>query len=161
MKYVRIRAFAMPAAVVIGSAQSACLGMQDIKSPLNVLFAAAIVKFFGDMLFVRRTNPIIGGAAGATWATAFSQYSAAFFFLKWLCHRPKYAPKVINVSKAIMELTGDAESSGKTRRRKLSADLKRMARNIAWQTAVTRTISAVKKRFASINRKTGKTKAHQ
>jgi Na+-driven multidrug efflux pump len=151
MRYVRIRALAMPAAVVIGSAQSACLGMQDIKSPLYVLFAAAVVNFFGDMLFVPSTNPIIGGAAGAAWATAFSQYAAAFFFLKWLCHaRPKKkTPKVINVSKAIMELTGDVKSKGETRRRKLRADLKKMAKNITGQNQMTRKISAIKKRFAS------------
>jgi Na+-driven multidrug efflux pump len=60
-----------------------------------------------------------------------------------------------------MELTGDAKSKGKTRRRKLRADLKRMARNITGQTAVTRTISAVKKRFASVKPKTEKTKGQE
>jgi Na+-driven multidrug efflux pump len=37
MKYVRIRALGMPAAAWIGSAQAACLGLQDIRSPLYVL----------------------------------------------------------------------------------------------------------------------------
>jgi Na+-driven multidrug efflux pump len=149
MKYVRIRALGMPAAVVIGSSQSACLGMQDIKSPLYVLLAAAVVNFLGDMLFVRSTNPIIGGAAGAAWATAFSQYAALFFFMKWLCHRPKNTPIVINVSKAIMELTGDAKSKGASRRRKLRADLKRLAKNVTGDgNAATRKIASIKKRFA-------------
>merc|ERR1719491_895223 len=71
MRYVRIRSPGMPAAVVIGSAQSACLGMKDVRSPLYVLFAAAVVNFLGDMLFVGRKSVWVGGAAGAAWATVF------------------------------------------------------------------------------------------
>eukprot|EP00581_Thalassiosira_minuscula_P003831 CAMPEP_0183744294 /NCGR_PEP_ID=MMETSP0737-20130205/65658_1 /TAXON_ID=385413 /ORGANISM="Thalassiosira miniscula, Strain CCMP1093" /LENGTH=464 /DNA_ID=CAMNT_0025979933 /DNA_START=63 /DNA_END=1454 /DNA_ORIENTATION=- len=33
LQYVRIRALGMPAMVIIGTAQSACLGMQDVTSP--------------------------------------------------------------------------------------------------------------------------------
>ena len=149
MKYVRIRALGMPAAVVIGCSQSACLGMQDIKSPLYVLLAAAVINFLGDMLFVPSSNPLIGGAAGAALATSFSQYAALFFFMKWLCHRPKNTPTVINVSKAIMELTGDAKSKGASRRRKLRADLKKLANNVTGAgNAATRRIASIKKKFA-------------
>ena len=83
-KYVRIRALGMPAAVIIGSAQSACLGMKDTRSPLIVMIAAAFVNLLGDILFVRNKNPWLGGAAGAAWATVFSQYAAMFMFLNWL-----------------------------------------------------------------------------
>jgi Na+-driven multidrug efflux pump len=89
LKYVRIRALGMPAAAIIGSAQAACLGMQDIKSPLYVLAAAAIVNFVGDVSFVGNAHPWIGGTAGAAWATIFSQYAAVVFFVQWLCHKPK------------------------------------------------------------------------
>lgn len=85
LKYVRIRALGMPAAAIIGSSQAACLGMQDIKSPLYVLFAAAVVNFLGDVCFVGNPHPWIGGAAGAAWATIISQYAAVEFFLRWLC----------------------------------------------------------------------------
>lgn len=34
LKYVQIRALGMLAATMIGSAQAACMGMQDVKSPL-------------------------------------------------------------------------------------------------------------------------------
>ncbi len=78
-KYVNVRALGMPAAVVIGAAQSACLGMKDIKSPLVVMVAAALVNLLGDFIFVQR-----GGAAGAAWATVLSQYAALIMFLKWL-----------------------------------------------------------------------------
>lgn len=88
LKYVRIRALGMPAAAIIGSSQAACLGMQDIKSPLYVLIAAAVVNFFGDIMFVGNTNPWIGGAAGAAWATVASQFVAVALFVQWLCHVP-------------------------------------------------------------------------
>jgi len=71
LKYVRIRA----------------LGMQDIKSPLYVLLAAAVVNFVGDVTLVGSSHPLLGGAAGAAWATVFSQYAAVIFFVQWLCHR--------------------------------------------------------------------------
>jgi Na+-driven multidrug efflux pump len=89
MKYVRIRALGMPAAALIGSAQAGCLGMQDVKSPMFVLVAAALVNFFGDVVFVRMNNPYFGGAAGAAWATIFSQYFAVWLFFRWLCTVPK------------------------------------------------------------------------
>ena len=87
LKYVRIRALGMPAAAIIGSSQAACLGMQDIKSPLYVLLAAAVVNFVGDATLVGSSHPLLGGAAGAAWATVFSQYAAVIFFVQWLCHR--------------------------------------------------------------------------
>lgn len=87
LKYVRIRALGMPAAAIIGSSQAASLGMQDIKSPLYVLLAAAVVNFIGDVSLVGSSHPVLGGAAGAAWATVGSQYAAVFFFVKWLCHR--------------------------------------------------------------------------
>ena len=89
LRYVRIRCLGMPAAVFIGTAQSACLGMQDVKSPLYVLLAAAIINFCGDVLLVPNTNPWLGGAAGAAWATVFSQYGALIMFWRWMTTRPK------------------------------------------------------------------------
>jgi len=88
LRYVRIRSLGMPAAVVIGTAQSACLGMQDLKSPLYVLLAAAVINFLGDAIFVRSASPWIGGAAGAAWATVFSQYAALWMFLRWFKTEP-------------------------------------------------------------------------
>jgi Na+-driven multidrug efflux pump len=104
MKYVRIRALGMPAAAVIGSSQAACLGMQDIRSPLYVLGVAAIVNFLGDMMFVGNANLWIGGAAGAAWATVFSQYAAVIMFLYWLCNKRSVTTPPINLSESIMRL---------------------------------------------------------
>jgi len=85
LQYVRIRALGVPAMVLIGTAQSACLGMQDVTSPLYVLLAAAAVNFLGDVLLVPRAgSAMFGGAAGAAWATVASQYAALLFFARWL-----------------------------------------------------------------------------
>jgi Na+-driven multidrug efflux pump len=123
MKYVRIRALGMPAAAIIGSTQAACLGMQDIRSPLYVLAAAAVVNFFGDVLFVGNSHSLIGGAAGAAWATVISQYVAVAFFVRWLCNKPEKLakkPRVLNLSNAILEMTSKAGSdAGQHRRQRL------------------------------------------
>jgi Na+-driven multidrug efflux pump len=123
MKYVRIRALGMPAAAIIGSTQAACLGMQDIKSPLYVLAAAAIANFFGDVFFVGNSHPLIGGTAGAAWATIFSQYIGVALFVRWLCHTPEKKHTVINLSSAILEVTGKPGSSGSDRRKGLRESL--------------------------------------
>jgi len=129
MRYVRIRALGMPAAAIIGSTQAACLGMQDIRSPLYVLVAAAVVNFFGDVIFVRNSHPLIGGAAGAAWATVISQYVGVFLFLKWLTHKSNTNPRVVNISNAILEMTGKPSSKGKSRREKLRDTLEGFALN--------------------------------
>lgn len=121
MKYVRIRALGMPAAAILGSTQAACLGMQDIRSPLYVLGAAAIINLLGDILFVGHSNPLIGGTAGAAWATVLSQYAAVAFFVRWLCDKAakKTTEKqleVMNLSDAIMEMTNKEDKNGKSRR---------------------------------------------
>jgi len=89
LQYVRIRSLGLPAMVVLGTAQSACLGMQDVKSPLYVLAAAAVINFFGDVLLVPMAgSKMFGGAAGAAWATVVSQYAALLFFGRWLTTTP-------------------------------------------------------------------------
>jgi len=89
LRYVRIRCLGMPAAVVIGTAQSACLGMKDVRSPLYVLAAAAGINLIGDLLLVGNSNPWLGGASGAAWATVLSQWGAMAMFLKWLTTKAK------------------------------------------------------------------------
>lgn len=122
MNYVRIRALGMPAAAILGSTQAACLGMQDIRSPLYVLGAAALINLLGDILFVGNSNPLIGGTAGAAWATVISQYAALAFFVRWLCKKAKTTEKpikVMNLSDAILEMTSKPnteDENGKSRR---------------------------------------------
>eukprot|EP00545_Synedropsis_sp_CCMP1620_P006919 CAMPEP_0119011046 /NCGR_PEP_ID=MMETSP1176-20130426/5413_1 /TAXON_ID=265551 /ORGANISM="Synedropsis recta cf, Strain CCMP1620" /LENGTH=725 /DNA_ID=CAMNT_0006963805 /DNA_START=654 /DNA_END=2831 /DNA_ORIENTATION=+ len=130
LKYVRIRALGMPGAAIIGSAQAGCLGMQDIKSPLYVLAAAALINLFGDMFFVGLDHPLIGGAAGAAWATVFSQYAAVAFFVRWLCTKPKAKePTVLNLTNNILELTGEENSKGAGRRHRFNDAIKSFAKS--------------------------------
>lgn len=84
LRYVRIRCLGLPAAVVIGTAQSACLGMKDVRSPLYVLAAAAGINLMGDLMLVGNANPWLGGASGAAWATVLSQWGAMVMFLRSL-----------------------------------------------------------------------------
>jgi len=144
MKYVRIRALGMPAAAILGSTQAGCLGMQDIRSPLYVLGAAAVVNLLGDMLFVGNSNPLIGGTAGAAWATVLSQYAAVAFFVRWLSTKApekssekqpetnEKQPEVMNLSNAIMEMTSkpDVENeNGENRRQSFRDTLESFKRN--------------------------------
>lgn len=133
LRYVHIRALGMPAMVVIGTAQSACLGMQDVKSPLYVLAAAAVVNFLGDVLLVPQASAMFGGAAGAAWATVASQWAALLFFARWLTTKGVDSERsagfssnkkndgrddedvVVNLTQGIMELTGTSEK-GRSRR---------------------------------------------
>jgi len=108
-RYVRIRALGMPAAAMIGTAQAACLGMQDVKSPLYVLLAAALVNLLGDLTLVGNSHPWVGGAAGAAWATTFSQYAAVTFFFYWFWNKPK--SRVVNITDSILKLVGKAPSN--------------------------------------------------
>lgn len=140
LRYVRIRALGMPAAVVIGSAQSASIGLQDVKSPMYVLLAAAVVNFLGDVVFVPRAHAWLGGAAGAAWATVFSQYAALGLFLTWLRTKSRSQraleeknsnddkPDPVNLTQAILELTGES-SEGKARRKDFRKSLHRLSWN--------------------------------
>jgi Na+-driven multidrug efflux pump len=150
-RYVCIRALGMPAAVIIGSAQSACLGMQDMRSPMYVLLAAAIINFLGDLIFVACPGKWVGGAAGAAWATTFSQYAALGMFLKWLTMEKEKGsvdkvasssstttmnpapPNSVNITDAIFELTGRTED-GKSRRRAFKKNLRNLSLGLSKST---------------------------
>lgn len=115
LRYVQIRSLGMPAAVVIGTAQSACLGMKDVKSPLYVLAAAAGINLIADILLVPSASPWFGGAAGAAWATVFSQYGALIMFLRWLTVKSKKdeTGETINPMDMIKDTTKEAGKSVK------------------------------------------------
>ena len=76
VRYVRIRAVGMPAAALIGTAQAACLGLQDMRaaclglqdmrSPLRIIGVAAMVNLVADLILVGSPRSWIGGAAGAS-----------------------------------------------------------------------------------------------
>ena len=84
ISYVRVRSLGFPPSVLIGSAQAACLALEDVRSPLVVLSIAASVNLFLDAILVGSKFTFINGAKGAAWATTASQYVAGALFLKYL-----------------------------------------------------------------------------
>ena len=84
IRYVRIRSLGMPVAAMTGTAQAACLGLKDVKSPLYVILFSSLVNLMLDLALVGHPHPWIGGTAGAAWATTMAQYCALGLFLKWL-----------------------------------------------------------------------------
>jgi Na+-driven multidrug efflux pump len=103
-KYVWIRSLSMPASAIIGSAQAACLGMQDVKSPLYITLMAAAVNLIADLILVPQSHPWIGGAAGAAWGTALSQYVAMIIYIRWLSQGPKQETN--GISRAWSKISG-------------------------------------------------------
>ncbi len=116
-KHVWIRALGMPAAAMIGSAQAACLGMQDTKSPLMTTLFAAAINLAADFILVRQRHPWVGGVAGAAWATILSQYIALGFYIYWLIGKRipgeeywQWTVSSIQARVAIFRTTNDASS---------------------------------------------------
>ncbi len=81
-RYIAIRAIGFPAAAMIGTSQAACLGLQDNKSPFQIIVIAAMLNLVLDVMLVGRKHAWIGGTAGAAWATTVSQYIALALFLR-------------------------------------------------------------------------------
>ena len=82
--YIRIRALALPAAVMGSVAQAVCIGSKDSKSPLLAVASSAIFNFAGDLLLVCGLG---FGIVGAAWATTGAQYVAAILLLRVLSRR--------------------------------------------------------------------------
>jgi Na+-driven multidrug efflux pump len=81
-RYCAIRSIGFPAAAMIGTSQAACLGLQDNKTPFQVIVIAAVLNLLLDVALVGRKNAWIGGTAGAAWATTISQYVGLGLFLR-------------------------------------------------------------------------------
>lgn len=81
-QYVKIRALSFPATLMVMSAQSACLGAKDSKSPTKATLLASVVNIVGDVILV--LGPFSMGIAGAAWATVGCQVIAAAALLRTL-----------------------------------------------------------------------------
>jgi len=76
--YLRIRAFAGPALLLITAANGAFRGFQDTRIPLIVTTAVAGINLVLDPLFIF----VFGwGLAGAAWATVIAQWAGALWFV--------------------------------------------------------------------------------
>ena len=85
-KYLSIRAFAMPAVLVMNACQGACLGNQDTKTPMLLFALATGLNIVGTiyLIWVRGM-----GVAAAAMSTVAAQYFAAALFLIKLNSPPK------------------------------------------------------------------------
>jgi len=77
--YVRIRALAMPIALLSNALQAALLGSKDSMTPLIALGLAAVLNCFGDLLLVVGARL---GLAGAAIATVASQVAGLLLLMK-------------------------------------------------------------------------------
>lgn len=82
IKYVEIRSFSFPAALLLMSAQASCLGVKDSTNPTVATLFAALVNIVGDAILV--LGPLSMGIAGAAWATVGCQYVAACLLVRTL-----------------------------------------------------------------------------
>ena len=76
--YLRIRALAGPALLLITAANGAFRGFQDTRTPLVVTVGVAAVNLVLDPLFIFTFG---WGLAGAAWATVIAQWAGAVAFL--------------------------------------------------------------------------------
>ena len=81
-RYIAIRAIGFPAAAMIGTSQAACLGLQDNRTPFQIIVTAALLNLILDIILVGRKWAWVGGTAGAAWATTISQYVGLALFLR-------------------------------------------------------------------------------
>lgn len=81
--YLRVRALAVPALLLITAGHGSYRGFQDTRTPLYVTLVANGLNAVFDPLLMFRARM---GLAGAAWATAGAQWVGALWFL-WLLAR--------------------------------------------------------------------------
>jgi putative MATE family efflux protein len=82
--YLRIRALATPAVLVVTAGHGAFRGHKDTRTPLKVAFGVNILNLILDPLLIF----VFGwGLEGAAVATVIAQYFGAAWFLRLLIHR--------------------------------------------------------------------------
>ena len=82
--YLKIRALASPAVMIMSASHGACLGQQDAWTTLRVSSITGVLNLVGDWYLILRRG---WGVTGAAWATLASQYLGAFLFLRELERR--------------------------------------------------------------------------
>src|SRR5690625_6316835 len=79
--YLRIRAFAGPAVLLVTAGHGAFRGYHDTKTPLVVTLILNVVNLILDPLFIFGFG---WGIAGAAWATVVAQRTGALLFLGYM-----------------------------------------------------------------------------
>eukprot|EP00803_Ostreobium_quekettii_P005708 evm.model.scf_1691.1 EVM.evm.TU.scf_1691.1 scf_1691:1512-2895(-) len=91
LPYLQIRALAAPAVFITLVAQGACLGQQDMWTPMRVVLVSGLVNLLGDLWLILHFQL---GTVGAAAATTVAQYAGAAFFLWYLHHKGKHGKGV-------------------------------------------------------------------
>lgn len=91
LEYLRIRAFAGPAVLIITASHGAFRGFQDTRTPLVISLGLNAVNLVLDPLLIFGLG---WGLAGAATATAIAQWSGALVFLWLLLVRRREALKI-------------------------------------------------------------------
>ena len=81
LTYLRIRAFAGPALLLITAGHGAFRGYHDTKTPLVITLILNVINLILDPLFIFGFG---WGIAGAAWATVVAQWTGAMLFLGYL-----------------------------------------------------------------------------
>lgn len=81
-EYLRIRAWAAPAAIVTQVAQAGLLGQRDSRTPFKIVLLSIAISLLGDMWLVGGMGL---GVAGAAATTLIAQYVSAVLLLRALC----------------------------------------------------------------------------
>ncbi|MDZ7800934.1 MAG: MATE family efflux transporter [Trueperaceae bacterium] len=89
--YLRVRALAGPALLIITAANGAFRGFQDTRTPLRVSLAVAAANLVLDPLFIFAFG---WGLQGAAWATTLAQWLGAGTFLALVYGRNRRAWRV-------------------------------------------------------------------
>lgn len=81
LAYLRIRALAAPAALMMQVAQAGLLAQRDSLSPFRIVLVTSALSLAGDLLLITALGL---GLEGAAWTTAAAQYLGAYLLLRTL-----------------------------------------------------------------------------
>lgn len=84
VSYLRIRALATPAVLVVTAGHGAFRGHQDTRTPFLVAVLVNVINLVADPILIFGFGM---GLDGAAWATALAQWVGAIGFLALLAHR--------------------------------------------------------------------------
>ena len=86
LTYLRIRAFAGPAVLLISAGNGVFRGFQDTRTPLGIVLGLNGVNLVLDPIFIFALG---WGLAGAAWATVIAQWLGALWFVALLFGRDR------------------------------------------------------------------------
>jgi Na+-driven multidrug efflux pump len=90
-KYLRIRAFAAPAAILTSVLQGSFLAQRDSRTPFKVVVSSILLSALGDVILLYRFR---FGVVGAAWTTLASQCFSASVLMYHAC-KSRVKPSIV------------------------------------------------------------------